>query len=372
MAAPLTRAPTLDAVVVGAGQSGVATSFFLGRLGVRHVVLERERAFAVWYDRWDSLRMNTPNWMNRLPGADGDFLPGAPPSGFGTRLDAIAYFERYLRSVDPPLREHVEVTRVRPEAGGAWRVESADAAWTARNVVVCTGQLARPKVPPLAQDLEPGHFHIHSSAYRRPEQLPRGDALVVGSGSSGVQICEDLARSGRFGRLKLSVSGNATFPWKILGIPAHSIQHALGVNRIPASWLGSRLRDALRERGDVATPPTPRTLHRRYGVELLGRVTSLSDGQVRSEDGSATPLEGLAIVWATGFAPDFGFVESAERERAFDARGDPIHERGASSAAPGLFFVGLRFQTRVVSHLVYGVGDDAREVAERVADRSRA
>ena len=129
-------AEAFDVIVVGGGQSGMAQSFFLKKLGLKHVVLERGCAFSAWYQRWDSLRMNTPNWMNSLPGAQVEFCPGARRTAFGTREDAIRYFTDYVKVVKPPLREHVEVRRVCQSGEGGWQVETPNDLYLAPNVVI--------------------------------------------------------------------------------------------------------------------------------------------------------------------------------------------------------------------------------------------
>ena len=363
-------AEAFDAIVVGGGQSGLAQSFFLKKAGLRHVVLERNCAFSAWYQRWDSLRMNTPNWMNSLPGAQVEFCPGARRTAFGTREDAIRYFEHYVKVVEPPLREHVEVRRVCQSGEGTWQVETRDDIYRAPNVVICTGQMTKARIPSLANDLPPNAFQLHASEYRNPAQLPDGNVLVVGSGSSGVQICEELAKSQRFKKLHLAVSGNHIFPWTILGIPSHSIAHVIGLNRIERnSWLGRRLRGRLEATGDVATPPSPAQLSRIHSVELLGRVTEIADGLIRCADGKTVPLDDLATLWCTGFGADYGFIEVDERDLAFEPNGEPRHERGIVAAFPGLYFVGVRFQHTPVSHLIHGAGDDARFIAEHIVGR---
>jgi len=361
-----------DAIVVGAGQSGLAQSFFLKKAGVRHVVLERGRAFSAWYKRWDSLRMNTPNWMNALPGAQVEFCPGAGRRAFGTRKDALRYFEDYVGTVKPPLREHAEVHRVCQADGGGWQVETSDGVYRAPNVVICTGQMTKARIPALASELPPSTFQLHAYEYRNPAQLPDENALVVGSGSSGVQICEELAKSQRFKKLHLAESGNHVFPWMILGIPTHSIVHTLGMNGIKRnSWLGQRMRGRLKATGDVATPPSPAQLSRIHSVELLGRVTEIGDGVIRCADGKAVSLDDLAVVWCTGFGANFEFIELSERDQAFDEKGEPRHERGVVAAFPGLYFVGLRFQHTPVSHLLNGAGDDAQFIADHIGGRRR-
>lgn len=357
---------SLAAVIVGGGPAGIITSYFLGQRHIPHVVLEKDRAFSEWYGRWDSFRMNTANWMNDLPGAAGAFAAGASRDGLGSKGDALRYFEAYLATVKPPLREGTEATTVQQTRQGNWRVETPDGRYEAANVVICTGSLRRPRVPSVAAELPSSIPQFHSRAYRRPAQVTTKRALIVGSGSSGIQICEDLARSSRFERLTFAVSGNLTVPLKLMGIPIFTILHWLRLLDFrPNSWLGRRLLRA--EKGDPTLPPSPKDLSERYGVELVGKVSGLAGGGIRCADGSMVRLEALTVVWCTGFYPAYDFVHPLDWDEVFDGAGQPCHERGLVASAPGLYFVGLRFQHTVASQSLYGMVKDAQYVAEQLA-----
>ena len=283
--------------------------------------------------------------MNALPGANHDFAPGANRNGLGSKADALRYFQAYLESVSPPIKEHTTVTKVQQGNNGLWRVETPQIIYETRNVVICTGGAPHPIIPAITADIPPSVRQLHSSEYRNPEQLMKGNILVVGSGSSGVQICEDLAKSNRFDRLYLAVSGNFSFPWKVMGIPIHTILRYSGfanINR--TSWLGKRMYESMKGKGDPATPPSPAALNSNYGVELVGRVVAVDEEKIRCSDEQAVTTENLTIVWCTGFNADYDYIEVESRKRVFDNEEDPIHERGVASGAPGLYFIGLRFQ----------------------------
>ena len=183
---------SLNTVVVGGGPAGIAVSYFLQQNQITHILLEKDRAFSEWYKRWDSFHMNTANWMNSLPGAEIEFAPGASRDALGTKLEALGYFESYLTTVNLPLQEFTEVTSIKQSRDGSWIVASSDSTYTTRNVVVCTGTLRRPKIPSIATELPKTVPQLHSSEYRNPEQIKSKHVLVVGSGNSGIQICEDL------------------------------------------------------------------------------------------------------------------------------------------------------------------------------------
>jgi putative flavoprotein involved in K+ transport len=359
---------SFDAVIVGAGPAGVATSFFLQRRKISHVVLEKDRAFSEWYGRWDSFHMNTANWMNELPGATVEFAPGADRDALGTRADAIRYFEAYLSAVDPPIREGIDVKAVKQDSAQNWIVIADDIIFVARSVVICTGAFQQPRIPSLSAQLPGTLPQMHSRQYRNPEQITTAQVLIVGSGNSGVQICEDLARSKRFDMITLAVSGNITVPLEILGVSVFKIGKWLGaLDARPTSWLGRKIAPA--DRGDPTIPPSPKQLSDIYGVELVGKVTGIDGSRLQCSDGRTVSLENLSIVWCTGFQQRHDFIEVIDGKSVFDLCGRPIHDRGVVSAAPGLYFVGLRFQSTVSSHAIYGVGRDAEFVAQHITGR---
>ena len=365
------HAEAYPAVIIGAGQAGVALSYFLQQRGVAHVVLEKDRPFADWHNhRWDSFAMNTPNWVNVLPGQQQAFAPHAGRNDYGTLRDAWEFFEAYLSAVHPPLRIE-EVESVGVNRDGSWQVTTNHGSYNADNIAICTGHASRPKIPPIANDLPPSVDQLHSSEYRNPADIQTANVLVVGSGSSGVQICHELAACGRFDAVYLSQSGNFTLPWTFLGIPTYSLMRCLGVFKITReSWLGAMMFPKLQQHGDPATPPSPWRLARKYGVRRVGRASAVDRGVIRCLDGQAVPLQNLTVVWCTGFQTSYTFLDVYIREAVLNDAGLPIHERGVVSASPGLYFVGLRFQHTFVSQDIYGVGQDAEYIAEQIAARA--
>lgn len=188
----------------------------------------------------------------------------------------------------------------------------------------------------------------------------------MGSGNSGVQICEDLTRSGRFDNITFSVSGNLVIPSKIVGISINTLMKWFRLLDLkPNSWLGRKLVQA--NKGDPTTPPSPEQLAEAFGVDLVGRVTGLDQAGIRCSDGRTVPLETLSVVWCTGFQARYDFIEPLDRDEVFDEAGQPVHERGLVTTAPGLYFVGLRFQYTVASQAIYGMGRDAQFVAQHIS-----
>ncbi|MCJ7771697.1 MAG: NAD(P)/FAD-dependent oxidoreductase [Desulfobacterales bacterium] len=359
----------VDTVIVGGGQAGVATSFFLQQNQIDHIILEKESAFSKWNKRWNSFHMNTANWMNSLPGETDNFAKEAPRNGLGSKADAIRYFESYLASVNPPIYENTEVTLIKQTQKSTWKVHTSDSTYEAKNVVICTNPLQNPKVPPVSTELPSLIPQIHSSEYRSPEQIEQGNVLIVGSGNSGVQICEDLAKSGRFNKLTFSVSGNLTFPLEILGISIYTfIRWFRIIDLKPNSWLGRKLFKS--NKGDPTIPPSPKQLAEIYGIDLVGRVIGIDRTGIQCSDARTVPFEGLSIVWCTGFQSNYDFIEPLNRNKVFNTAGQPVHERGVIAASPNLYFVGLRFQYTVGSHSIYGVGKDAQYVAHCINERN--
>src|SRR5258708_10645014 len=191
----------VDTIVVGGGQAGIAMSEHLTDCGVPHLVLERHRIAERWRsERWDSLVANGPAWHDRFPGME---FPNTPPDSFPNKETVADYFEAYAKKIEAPVRCGVDVKKVERRKGrGGFSVDTSHGRLDANSVVVATGAFQSPILPPIVPE-KSGGLQIHSAAYRNPDQLPDGAALIVGAGSSGVQIAEELLRAGR--RIYLSV-----------------------------------------------------------------------------------------------------------------------------------------------------------------------
>jgi putative flavoprotein involved in K+ transport len=191
----------VETLVVGGGQAGVAMSEHLSNCGVPHLVLERHRIAERWRsERWDSLVANGPAWHDRFPGME---FSNIDPDAFAPKESVADYFVAYAEKIAAPIRCGVEVREVRRNVGRpGFHVETSDGVIEANSVVAATGPFQRPVIPPVIPE-DAGISQIHSNAYRNPEQLPEGAVLVVGAGSSGAQIADELLRSGK--RVYLSV-----------------------------------------------------------------------------------------------------------------------------------------------------------------------
>lgn len=398
----------IEVLVVGAGQAGIATSEHLTQHGIAHLVLERDRIAERWRSRrWDSLVANGPAWHDRFPGLEfaGD------PDAFPGKEDVADYFAAYATKIAAPIRCGVAVTKVSANGGGAgFLVDTSKGPLTARFVVAATGPFQRPVMPELVPETA-GISQMHSADYRNPGQLPPGAVLVVGAGSSGAQIADELRQSGR--RVTLSIAAHGRPPRRYR-------------DRDFVWWLG------VLNKWDVEAPPDTKHVtiavsgaqggqtvdFRRFaadGITLVGRANGYQNGRMTlAPDLAANLARGDAdylsvlqqadawalrngvdlppepeahlipadpdcvtnpilsldlaaagitqIIWATGYAPDFGWLPPG----ALDPRGRPRHQRGVA-AEPGIYFVGLPWQSRRGSAFIWGVWHDAKHVADHIA-----
>ena len=405
----LQATPHYRVIVVGGGQAGLSMSWHLTQAGIDHLVLERERIGFAWRtQRWDSFCLVTPNWQCRLPGFAYD---GDDPHGFMVQDDIVRYLERYAASFRPPLREGVSVTRLR-EAGAGFALETSAGPFTADSVVVAVGGYHTPKVPRAAERVPADIVQIHSVEYRRPEQMPPGGVLIVGSGQSGCQIAEDLHLAGRQVHLCVGSAprtarfyrGRDVVDW--LDDMGH---YAMPVERHP---LGERVRSKANHY--VTGRDGGRDIDlRRFaleGMQLHGRFAGLDgdvvatepnlarhlDGADASADGIKTAIDAFiaahaieappeprvaplwappgerttldlraeaigSIIWSIGYASDYRWIEPP----VFDGGGYPGHRRGVTRQ-PGLYFLGLPWLHTWGSGRFSGVGDDAAHLAAEI------
>ncbi len=402
-------AETTEVLVVGAGQAGVAMSEHLGKAGIPHLVLERHRIAERWRsERWDSLVANGPAWHDRFPGLA---FPRTGPDAFPPKEEVAEYFVDYARKIGAPIRCGVEVTEVRRHRGRpGFRVETSHGPIDASYIVAATGPFQRPVIPPLVPETE-GITQLHSTAYRNPGRLPEGAVLVVGAGSSGTQIAEELMLAGR--RVCLSVGPHHRPPRSYRG---RDFVWWLGVlNKWDAEAMPGAEHTTIAVSGAQGghTIDFRRLAHR--GMTLVGRAVGFEDGVMTfapdlaaniaagdanylslldeadafvARNGLDLPEEPEArriaadpaclrdplpsmdlaasgistIIWATGFEADYRWLKVG----AVDDAGRPRHQRGISEE-PGVYFLGLPWQTRRGSSFIWGVWYDARYIADHIA-----
>ena len=400
----------IETLVVGGGQAGVAMSEHLSNSGVPHLVLERDRIAERWRTgRWDSLVANGPAWHDRFPGME---FSDTDPDAFPSKEKVADYFVAYAEKIAAPIRCGVEVINVEKNVGRpGFRVETSEGVIEANSVVAATGPFQRPVIPAVVPE-ESEITQMHSYDYRNPDQLPVGAVMVVGAGSSGVQIADELLRADK--RVYLSVGPHdrpfrsyrgRDFVWW-LGVLGKWDAAALapGTEHITIAVSGAHGGNTVDFRRLAA-----------QGMTLVGRTESFKDGVLffapdladniaRGDDNYLSLMDeadayiarnGLdladepearniepdpqcvtdpvlelnlaeagitSIIWATGFTVDYGWL----KVDAFDEGGKPKHQRGVS-AEPGVYFLGLPWQSRRGSSFIWGVWHDARFLADHIS-----
>ncbi len=345
----------VDVLVVGAGQAGLATAHHLDRGTVRFAVLEAgEVAGGSWLRRWDSLTLFTPARFSCLPGRP---LTG-DPDRFPSRTVIADYLRDYATESAFPVTYSTSVERVEP-LDGRFRVSTSGGPWLASAVVVATGAFQLPALPVFAADLADTVFQVHTSEYTSPAQVPTGRVLVVGAGNSGLQVAAELAATHE---VHLSVgSKQMSLPRRVLGKDIFWWLDRLGFTRAPLEkmpkWLAGD--------GDVLVGQSIKKTAKRSGLAVHPRAAAATGGTVSFADGSMLDVD--AVVWATGYRPDFGWLPDA----VVGDGGAPVHRRGVSPV-DGLYFVGLENQYTSASSLIGWVERDAGFVAAQATTRCSA
>lgn len=403
---------TVDTLVIGGGQAGLAMSAHLGRRGMDHLVVERHRIAERWRtERWDSLVANGPAWHDRFPALTFDDLD---PDAFAPKDRIVRYFETLAEREKMPVRCGVEVRQLVQRPEGGFRATLADGGVIeARNVVAATGPFQKPVFPAMIPD-SAGVMQIHSNHYRNPGQLPEGAVLVVGAGSSGAQIADELLRSGR--EVYLSVGPHDRPPRAYRGRDFVWWLGALGKWDARAVEPGMEHVTIAVSGAEGGQTVDFRNLGNR-GMKLVGRTDRCEGGvlhfapdlaaniargdanylSVLDEADAHVAREGLdlpeepearvfepvpdcvtdpilsldlkaagvgAVIWATGYVLDFGWIGID----VFDDKGRPRHDKGISEV-PGLYFLGLPWLSRRASPFIWGVWHDADHLAGHIAGR---
>jgi putative flavoprotein involved in K+ transport len=400
-------------VVIGAGHAGLAMSRCLTERSIDHVVLERGEVAHSWRtERWDSLRLLTPNWQSRLPGFG---YEGGEPDAYRTVPETIDFIERYAAVISAPVRTRTRVTSVRPSDGG-YEIRTTEGDWKCRAVVLATGACNVAHVPAVAEAVPPSIATLTSMEYRNPGQIEEGGVLVVGASATGTQIADEIHRSGR--PVTLAVGEHVRAPRVYRGRDIEWWMDAAGV-------LDDRydeVDDIVRARNvpsmQLAGSPERRTVDlnslTRIGVKLVGRLAGIHDGKAQfsgslrnvcelsdlkmnrlldridewardhgidreadpphrfepTETEESPPL-GLdlrsgairTIVWATGYRPDYSWLDVP----VLDRKGRIRHDGGVVES-PGMYLMGIPFLRRRKSSLIDGAGDDARDLSAHLAE----
>ena len=351
-----------ETVVVGGGQAGLATGYHLARLGRPFVILDAgQRVGDAWRARWDSLRLFTPARYSGLPGM------GFPATAwhYPTKDEVAEYLETYAARFQLPVRAGVRVDGLTRQ-GDRYLVTAGERRFEAANVVVASGAYHHPLVPGFAAELDPGILQLHSSGYRHPAQLQEGGVLVVGAANSGAEIAVELSGahrtwlSGRHPGSEPTRAGSRldrllTPPFWFFISQVLTVDTPIG-RKLRPKLMGAGTPLARVRRRDIAAA----------GIERVPRTAGARDGLPVLEDGRA--LEVANVVWCTGYRPDFSWIDLPIQ----GDDGQPRHDRGVVAGQPGLYFVGLFFQSAVSSALVGGVGRDAEQIVARIAARKPA
>lgn len=395
-------------VVIGAGQAGLAMSHHLTARSIDHVIVERGETAQSWRtERWDSLRLLTPNWMTRLPGHR---YAGPDPDGYMTKDETVDFMEGYARSFGAPVHAGVTVRQV-SVVGSGFTVTTDQGTWNCDSVVAATGACSEPKVPASAADLPARIRQLTALEYRSPGDVDDGEVLVVGASASGMQIADELCRAGR--SVTLAVGEHVRLPRTYRDRDIHWWMNALGqlderydevdditrARRLPSLQLvGSPERRTLDLNAIVGS-----------GVQVVGKVMRVNGGAIQCSGGLTALMAGAdlkqqrlldridlfaaeqgldgeleppvrpaptnvgtvpteldfsrfqTVVWATGYRPSYGWLDRV----AFDQRGRVVHEGGVCTI-PGLYLLGLPFLRRRKSNFIDGVGPDAAELVRHL------
>ena len=402
----------IDTLIIGGGQAGLATSYYLTRQGHRHVVLEQsEKAGARWRNRiWDSFTLVTPNWAFKIPGARND---GAAREAFMPKHKVIEFFEDYASTFGLPVRYKTQVISVTQTADGMYHTQTNLNDYESRNVVVATGFFQQPKIPGFSNNMSSDIHQLHSSYYRNPKSLPEGSVLVVGSGQSGCQIAEELLHAGRkvflstgrAGRAPRRYRGKDIIEWlemagffnltpeqlppgmgKFDGIPHLSGKdggHTINIHGFAQD--GMTLLGHVRGAKHNTILVAPDLYDNLETADSFERdLTKMLDGYIEEHrltlptevlpvlrDGYAQKIiteldlnkEGITtIIWATGYAFDYSIVKLP----VFDQDGFPIQSSGVTNY-PGLYFVGIPWMPSEKSGTLLGVDESASHIASQIA-----
>ena len=356
-----------DTVVVGGGQAGLATGYYLQQQGRDFVILDGgERIGDAWRARWDSLRLFTPARYDGLPG-----MPyPAPPHYFPPKDEMADYLESYAEHFDLPVRLGVWVDSLRRE-GERFVLTAGERRFEADNVVVAMATYQVPWTPTLAQKLDPGIVQLHSADYRNPSQLQEGNVLIVGAGNSGSEIGLEVARahatwmSGRdVGHVPFRIETRLA---QHLFIPLviRFLFHRIMTVDTP---IGRKMRPKFLGRGGPLVRVKPQDMDA-AGIRRVSKTVGVEDGRPVMADGQV--LDVANVIWCTGYRPDFSWIDLpvfGGKKHPYE----PQHERGIVPDMPGLYFVGLFFLYALTSSLLTGVGRDAAYIARAIAARSEA
>ncbi len=351
----------VETLVIGGGQSGLALGYHLSRRGLPYAIIDaNHRIGDAWRNRWDSLRLFTPNRLNGLPGMP---FPGYH-WGFPSKNEMADYLESYARRFDIHVETGVRVERLSRE-GDLFVATAGNRRFEADNVVVAMSSWQKPRIPEFASELNPRIVQLHVDDYRDPGQLQEGGVLVVGAGNSGAEVAKELARTHE---VWLSGPDTGNIPFRPESVAARILMPIIGriiFHRVltTSTPIGRKVRPKMVSTGEPLLRVKPKDLAE-AGVERVPRVTEVQHGQPQLEDGRG--IDVANVVWCTGFHPGFSWIDLPVIEEGIR---EPNHHRGVVEEMPGLYFVGLKFLYSVSSEQIHGVGRDAAHIADTIVAR---
>ncbi len=405
-------AGNVDALIIGAGHTGLAISHCLTERSVDHVVLERGEVANSWrYERWDSLRLLTPNWQSRLPGFS---YSGDDPDGFMTMPQVIDFIQKYAETIEAPVRTKTTVTSVRYETG-QYHVTTDKGVWLSNAVIIASGACNLPAVPAVGNSVPEGITTVTPQDYRNPKQLEQGGVLIVGASATGLQLADEIQSSGR--PVTIAVGEHVRLPRIYRGLDIQWWMDKVGI-------LDESLED-IDEIVRARNLPSPQLVGSRdkqildlnsltmLGVKLVGKLMSFRDSKAyfsgslrnvcaladlkmgrlldsidewaadnldyaeleqperfertRVEESPSLSIDlehdGIrTILWATGYRPDYSWLNIP----VLDRKGRVRHDGGVVDS-PGLYVIGLPFLRRRKSSFIHGTEDDATDITEHLA-----
>jgi putative flavoprotein involved in K+ transport len=347
-------------IVIGGGQAGLATGYYLSKAGVRFLILDAsQRIGDSWRSRWDSLRLFTPCKYSSLPG----FVFPAPKHSFPAKNEMGDYLEQYARHFRLPIRSGLRVDALWRE-GALYKVRSGSEIFEAEQVVVAMSNYQHPKIPSVARELDKQLTQLHSSAYKNPLQLQPGPVLIVGAGNSGAEIAMELCKThevlvaGRdTGHVPFEITNRTTLRF-IIPVLFRLIFHRLLTTGTP---IGRKARAKMISQGGPLIRQKPKQLLA-AGIKRVPRVKGAKEGMPLLENGETAAVRN--VIWCTGFYPGFSWIDLPVFKD-----GEPLQERGVVNNEPGLYFVGLHFLYAFSSGMIQGVGRDAKYVVENIKSR---
>jgi putative flavoprotein involved in K+ transport len=348
-------------IVIGAGQAGLSTGYFLAKNNIRFLILDaNQRVGDSWRKRWNSLKLFTPAKFNGLAGMP---FP-SDPNYFPTKDEMGDYLEDYARHFNLPVRNNIKVDGLSRE-GSRYFITAGEEQFEAEHVVIAMSNYQVPKVPKFAKDLNPDIVQIHSFDYRDPSQLQEGSVLVVGAGNSGSELALESARNNH--EVWLSGRDTGHIPFDINSTLAKLIMVRLVLRFVfhriltTGTSVGRKARPKIVSQGGPLIRNKPKDFVN-AGIKRISKITGVKNGLPVDENQQMIDVKN--IIWCTGFYPSFSWIDIP----VFKDK-EPMQNRGVVKNEPGLYFVGMHFQYSLSSAMVHGAERDAEFVVNTIASR---